>query len=125
MNELLKNGMLWERSYPGFVPQAVPCGGALRCYSRALLKGVIMRVGLAAALLLAMTISSQPAHAGAPYFGFPFYFGDYPYYYGDYPPEPLIVPYGYYGYRDGCSRQPVWRRHHWHSVIICRSRRPR
>src|SRR5262249_40010843 len=66
-------------------------------------KGVFhMRAKLAAiATLLAMTSYSQPTQAGSPYLGFPFYFGDYSYYYGDYPPEPLIVPYGYYGYRDG------------------------
>ena len=76
-----------------------------------------------AALLLAMAYSTQSAYAdqviGGGYLGsFPFYSGDYPYYDGDYPPAPLYAPYGYYGCRAGYCRRAVWRRGHWHNVIV-------
>lgn len=75
------------------------------------------------ALLLAVVFSSQSASAtdyGPGWVGtFPFYSGDYTYYDGDYPPNPLIVPYGYYGCRAGCCRKPVWSGHRWHNVTAC------
>jgi len=83
----------------------------------------------AVALLLATAFSS--AHAGealGPGFlgTFPFYFGDYPYYEGANPPNPLYAPYGYYGCRAGCCRQPVWSGHRWRNVTTCsRLERPR
>jgi hypothetical protein len=75
------------------------------------------------ALLLTVVFSSQSAYAtdhGPGFLGtFPFYSGDYPYYDGDYPPNPLIAPYGYYGCRSGCCRQPVWTGRHWHNATTC------
>ena len=70
----------------------------------------------AAALLLAMAFSSQPASAGDLY---PIYLGDYFYYSGDYPPAPLIVPFGYLRCGGGCCRRPVWNGRHWHAAISC------
>jgi hypothetical protein len=78
----------------------------------------------AVALLLATTFSFQSAYAGEAlgdgFLGtFPFYHGDYPHYDGGYPPNPLIAPYGFYGCRSGCCRQPVWSSRHWHNVTTC------
>jgi hypothetical protein len=78
-----------------------------------------MRIALfsAAALLLAMAFSFQSTYAGE--LSYPAYFGGYAYYDGDYPPAPLYAPFGYYGCRAGCCRQPVWNGRHWRNMTTC------